>query len=158
MFEKSFPLKGIRRNSVYTIKNFSLDSITSDDNGAYRDSKKVGKYYYVSKIFDNQKPSVSENYNNYVSPDNVYWLERYYRQDKSIIGLRRLAVTAKCASEQEAEPYTCIIHSREDTESDINEDYILPHGNNNNCYSQWPFYKTSKAVLDEQDQLLTSGM
>ena len=57
-YEKSFPLKGIRRNFVYTIKNFSLDSITSDDNGAYRNSKKVGKYYYVNKIFDNQKPNV----------------------------------------------------------------------------------------------------
>ena len=97
-------------------------------------------------------------YNNYVSPDNVYWLERYYRQSKSIIGLRRLVVTAKCASKQEAEPYTCIIYSREDNESDMNEDYILPHGNNNNCYSQRPYYKTSKAVLDEQDQLLTLGM
>ena len=97
-------------------------------------------------------------YNNYVSTDNVYWLERYYRQSKSIIGLRRLVVTAQCTSKQEAEPYTFIIYSRADNESDMNEDYILPHGNNNNCYSQRPYYKTSKAVLDEQDQLLTSGM
>ena len=57
-YEKSVSLKGIRKNFVYTIKSFSLDSITSDDNGAYRNSTKVGQYYYVDKILDNQKPSV----------------------------------------------------------------------------------------------------
>ena len=69
-----------------------------------------------------------------------------------------MVVTEDCASKQEAEPYICVIYSRADNESDMNEDYILPHGNNNNRFSQRPFHKTSKTVLNKQDQLLISGM
>ena len=39
-YEETRPLKSVRRNKIYTIRNHTLESITWDDNGAYASSNR----------------------------------------------------------------------------------------------------------------------
>ena len=55
-YEKNSPAKGVRNNLMYTIKNCTLDDLTSDDNGAYVDSNSVKTQYYVQ--VDEKKQTV----------------------------------------------------------------------------------------------------
>ena len=42
-YEETRPLKSVRKNKVYAIRNHTLESITSDDNGVYASSNRNKK-------------------------------------------------------------------------------------------------------------------
>ena len=48
-FEEQIPLKAVRKNKMYTIKNHSLNSLTCDDNGAYHKTRTTKIDYFVRK-------------------------------------------------------------------------------------------------------------
>ena len=91
------PLKRVRENKVYTIRDCVLSDITCDDNGAYNKTNKVKHDYYVvvdedgvqavkwihkSKDVYFYKKRVSRRYIDVVAPaKDVYTLDRYYRKN-----------------------------------------------------------------------------
>ena len=184
-YEKCEPLKAVREDLMYTIKNKTLSDVTCDDNGAYLKPRNAKKLYCV-KISENSvktncvhklgdayviRSRVGRKYvNEEVSNDTVYLLERYYRDNKSIEGLRQMVVRVKCVEKQDYEPYMCIVYSfkvsaaptmltqnRNESRHEENERAsMLPHGNasiNNDI----PYVRTSRDILDRTDHLLNES-
>ena len=131
---------------MYTILSKNIDDAYTDANGAYLNSRSTktvydldidkksmtvlwhvlyqeeGTYYY------NQRYG-GRAYELAVVPENgAYFLERYYRESKSIPGLKRMVVRAKSISTQSYEKRCCIVYSRKSVFRD-EEMEILPHGN-----------------------------
>eukprot|EP00794_Sanderia_malayensis_P002937 gene2937-3394_t len=175
-YEERYPVKGVRRDYMYTIKNYSVDDITSDDNGAYINSNKVTSYYYVqinekkdnARAFKVHKSSKGFYYkqrdgrayeNVLVCESDVYSIERYYRQNKSIPSLRRMIVRIKANSKQNYEDYMCVVYSCTKQLLDEDDDIqILPHGNckaGNNM--QRSYYRTATSTLQAEEILLMNG-
>ena len=48
-YEVLKPLKNVRENKVYTVKENNLEKITCDDNGAYMNSRNVKTHYFVEE-------------------------------------------------------------------------------------------------------------
>ena len=93
------PLKNVRENKVYTVKEDNLEKITYDDNGAYLNSRNVKTHYLVEELDGSlrakkvHKPDDGYFINKRqgqgyvavpVEDESVYLIERYYRQNKSI--------------------------------------------------------------------------
>eukprot|EP00794_Sanderia_malayensis_P002387 gene2387-2747_t len=175
-YEERYPVKGVRRDYMYTIKNYSVDDITSDDNGAYINSNKVTSHYYVqinekkdnARAFKVHKSSKGFYYkqrngrayeNVLVCESDVYSIECYYRQNKSIPSLRRMIVRIKANSKQNYEDFMCVVYSCTKQLLDEDDDIqILPHGNckaGNNM--QRSYYKTATSTLQAEDILLMNG-
>ena len=113
-FEISPPTKGVRENTIYAVRMQYFNDATTDDNGAYVKSYNTKRNYYIqydterqivtsTKIFHNNIHG-SFYYNerngrqyNVVNVDtvDVFNVERYYRQNKSLVGLKRLIVKIK---------------------------------------------------------------
>ena len=112
-FEISRPPKGVRENTFYTGR-MQYFNVTTDDNGAYVKSNNTKKNYYIH--YDTERQIVTSTkivhnnvdgsfyYNerngrqyNVVNVDTVgvYTVEPYYRQNKSIVGRKRLIVKIK---------------------------------------------------------------
>ena len=109
-YEVLKPLKNVRENKVYTVKENNLEKITCDDNGAYMNSRNVKTHYFVEesdgKILAKKVHKSDNGYfinerqgQSYVSvpvgDEKVYLIERYYRKNKSIPNLRRMIVRVK---------------------------------------------------------------
>ena len=113
-FEISPLPKGVRENKFYTVRMQYFNDATTDDNGAYVKSNNTKKNYYIQ--YDTERQIVTSTkivhnnvdgsfyYNerngrqyNVVNVDtvDVYTVERYYRQNKSIVGRKRLIVKIK---------------------------------------------------------------
>ena len=174
-FEEVSPLKGIRSNRLYTIKDVTVDDINSDDNGAYINPGSTKKSYHV-RINGNNSVNTKEvhhlsgqfyrkerkgrGYTDTLIPLNdVYTVERYYRRNKSIPNLKQLVVKVKHESTKLREKYICVIYSfkpDENVEVEYDSDVrILPHGNSKrNSETARPYIKTAKRVLQEEDLLL----
>ena len=106
--------KGVRENTFYAVRMQYFNDAITDDNGAYDKSNDTKKNYYIQydterQIFTSTK-IVHNNidgsfyYNerngrqyNVVNIDtkDVCTVERYYRQNKSLVGLKRLIVKIK---------------------------------------------------------------
>ena len=108
--EEKQPLKSVRRNKVYTIRNSSFDDISCDNNGAYINSNNVKRDFFVK--ITNSKVTVKKVHvvngellykerksriyiDNFVDKNNVFLIERYYRQNKSIPQLKRMIFRIK---------------------------------------------------------------
>ena len=94
--ELNGPVKGIRQNFCYAVKNASLDEITADDNGAYLSQRKTTRLFFFGKneentsflraVHKNEKGKFeykqrvgSKSYDDVeVSKENVFRVERYY--------------------------------------------------------------------------------
>ena len=110
-FERDVPLKNQRENSMYTIKNAKIEDITCDGNSAYLKTRTNKRYYcllvkdgrVITKIvhsFDDENFYLNQrNDRDYeairVDINDVYLIERYYRQNKSIPLLRQMIVRIK---------------------------------------------------------------
>ena len=113
-FEISPPPKGVKENTFYAVRIQYFNDAATDDNGAYVKSNNTKKNYYVKYETERQivtSTKIVHNnidgnfyYNerncrqyNVVNVDtvDVYTVERYYRQNKSIVGLKRLIVEIK---------------------------------------------------------------
>ena len=172
-FEVATPLKQVRQDRMYTVKNCLLSDITTDDNGAYHESNRNSRLYYVevdengvnkvATLNDNPgklphyKERVGRSYKDvFVSTDDVYKLSRYYRFSKSIPGLKMMVVTTESYDGKKC-PYFCVVYSLDDdTEDEVKEIRCLPpHGNSKQPteFSQ-PYVRTSSAVLMDIDEKL----
>ena len=98
---------------MYTILSEKIDDACTDDNGAYLNSRSTKRMYHVN--IDKKSMTVLSQvvhqegdtyyfiqrcggraYEYVVVPENeVYFLERYYRESKSIPGLKSIVVRAK---------------------------------------------------------------
>ena len=58
-YEVEHPLTCIRTNTLYTIKNKTVDQITCDDNGAYTNSRSTSKKFFVD-IEENRVKTVRQ--------------------------------------------------------------------------------------------------
>ena len=104
------PLKRVRENRAYTIRDCVLSDITCDDNGAYHGTNKVNHDYFVvidedgvqavkwvhkSKDGYFYSKLVSRQYIDVVAPTkDVYTLDRYYRYSKTVPGLKVIVIRA----------------------------------------------------------------
>jgi len=166
-YEKSEPLKSVRENLMYTIKDKKLEDVTCDDNGAYLKPRNAKKFYYVKMPGDSLtancvhdlggvyvfRSRVGRKYvNEEVPSDKVYLLERYYRDSKNFEGLRQMVVRVKNMAKQDYEPYICIVYSYkivlskatmlgEGNNESLNEGNerptMLPHGNNQSLNDEY---------------------
>ena len=108
------------------------------------------------------KQRIGRGYINIFVPEReVYTLERNYRRNRSISGLRHLTVRVKSKGSKEC---TCVIYSISSdnaTKSTGRENEsltlvkILPHGNSKN--TDRPYIRTSRNVLEEEDLLRGSN-
>ena len=121
------PLKRVRENKVYTIRDCVLSDISCDDNGvgAYNGTNKVKHNYYIvvdedgvqavkwvhkSKDGYFYKKRVSRRYIDVVVPTkDVYTLDRYYRYSKTVPGLKMIVIRAISAHNEYVHPYFCIV-------------------------------------------------
>ena len=172
-FENSPSPKGVRENTFYAVRMQYFNDAITDDNGAYDKSNDTKKNYYIQsdterQIFTSTK-IVHNNidgsfyYNerngrqyNVVNIDtkDVCTVERYYRQNKSLVGLKRLIVkikkncnTGKCFD------HCALIYSRNGSVSEDVE--ILPRGNSKYT-SPSRYVRTSNKILELEDKLLLS--
>ena len=167
-YEEETPLKNVRENKLYTIRNQTLESITCDDNGAYNKSNGNKRSFYVELKDDgltakivhqkNEKYFYKEKdgrtYDDVEVPaENVYVIERYYRWNKSIKNLKRTIFRVK--TKNEYEPFLCVIYSLHDSSDIVQEIEILPHGNTKRPQAtQQPYIRTEKSILQRQEELL----
>ena len=139
-------VKEIRENQMYAILSAKIDDAYTNDNGAYMNSRGTKRMYHVDT--DKKNMTVSSHlvhqegcgyyYNQccgdrayervVVLENEVYFLECYYREDKSISGLKRMVVRAKSISTQSYEKHCRIVYSRKSVCQD-EEVEILAHGN-----------------------------
>ena len=123
-YEEVNPLKGIRRNFMYTIKDCAIEDITCDDNGVYHKSNSVNIEYHIKSengrisaniihegeegpIFKTRK---DRNYiNNIANPEQIFLLNRYYRFNKTIPQLRMLLVRLLSRNKSGHESYTYVM-------------------------------------------------
>ena len=85
---------------------------------------------------------------------DVYTVERYYRQNKSIVSLKRLIIEIRNYNAGKYFDHFALIYSRD---ASINEDVeILPHVNLKYTSAK-SYIRTSNKILEVKDQLLSSG-
>ena len=83
-------------------------------------------------------------------------IERYYRKNKSLPGLRHMVVKIKNATKLCYEKYFCIVYSIcEETDTQMSYTKVLPHGNYSK--TEHPYIRTSQYVLNAERQLLESN-
>lgn len=166
MYKENGPLKSVRENKMFTLETFDQDEIMCDDNGAYKNLKVVKTYYRVQFITTTKiktqlahtdgkdffvKERRSRKYVNVSVPtDEVYLLERTYRDNKNFKGLRHLVVRAKNTIKHER--FCCVIYSRS-AETIEDDTVLLPHGNSKKNLSS-SYIRTSKTILEKEDEML----
>ena len=91
-----------------------------------------------------------------VGDESVYLIERYYRQNKSIPNLRRMIVKVKRVIDDKFEPNVCVVYHLDGDVKEVIEVEPLEHGNSKPS-TRRPYIRTSKSVLERQDQLLSNG-
>ena len=158
---------------MYTTLSKKIDDAYTDDNGVYLNSPSTKRMYHVD--IDKKSMTVSSHvvhqeggayyynqrcggraYERVVVPENeVYLLECYYRESKSIPGLKRMVVRAKSITTQSYEKHCCIVYSRKSVCRDEDVE-ILAHGNASKP-DQRSFIHTSSKVLREEEELLSSN-
>ena len=156
---------------MYTVKEHNLENITSGDNGAYLNSRNVKTHYLVEELdgtFRAKKVHKSDDYyfinkrqgQGYVAvpvgDESLYLIERYYRQNKSIPNLRRMIVIVKRVIDDKSEPYLCVVYHLDSDVKEVIEVELLEHGNSKPSTTR-PYIRTSKSVLERQDELLSNG-
>ena len=110
---------------MYTSRNCSFDDISCDNNGAYINSNNVKRDFFV-KITDSKvtvkkvhvvngkffyKERKSRTYvDKFVDKKDVFLIERYYRQKKSIPQLKRMIVRINHLHSN-YDPYACVVYS-----------------------------------------------
>ena len=125
-YEEKEAVKGIcenriHTNRIHTILSEKIDYVYKDDNGVYLNSRSSKRMYHMD--IDKKSITVSSHvvhqegcayyynqrcggraYDHTVVPEReFYFLERYYRESKSIPVLKRMVVRAKSISTQSYE-------------------------------------------------------
>ena len=119
-YEVMTPLKRVRENKVYTIRDCVLSDITCDDNGAYNKTNKAKHDCYVFVDEDGvqavewvhrsedgyfYKKRVPRRYIDVVAPTkDVYTLDRCYRYSKTVSGVKMIVIRAISAHSEHVHP------------------------------------------------------
>ena len=171
-FERDVPLKNRRENSMYTIKNAKIEDITCDGNGAYLKTRTNKRYYcllvkdgrVITKIvhsFDDENFYLNQrNGRDYkairVDMNDIYLIERYYRQSKSIPLLRQMIVRIKAVKTGLYENYCCVVYTKSEDKQRAEVESLRPHGNAKS-FTQ-PYIRTSPRVLTDVDCLASQNV
>ena len=138
-----------------------------NDNGDFGETRSVKKDYYFqeedSKLIvntvckeDNQYVHHVRNGRYYdkllVEPSKVYTIERYYRRNESFPGLRHMVVKVKNVDKMYYEDFFCVVYSYNKPSADYE---LLTHGSSTN--TGHPYIRTLQAILNEEDQMLTTS-
>ena len=169
-FAEMQPFKGIYHNKMYTIIGYTIEQINCDDNRGYEDPKSAKKYYLVEIKGNMLKASVvykggdkyihkvrtGRSYDRVVfDPNKVCMIERYYRKNKSLPGLRHMVVKIKNETKLCYEKYFCIVYSIfEEINTQMSYTKLLPHRNSSK--TEYPYIRTSQYMLNAE-QLLQSN-
>ena len=148
-----------------------MDQINCDYNGAYEDPKCAKKDYLVEIKENILKASVAHkegdkyihkvrngwSYDRVVfDPNEVYMIERYYRKNKSLPGLRHMMAKIKNATKLCYEKCFCIVYSIcEEIDMQISYTKVLPHGNSSK--TEHPYIRPSQYMLNAERELLESN-
>ena len=151
------PLKWICHNKMYTVTGYTIEQINCDDNGAYKDPKSAKKDYLVEIKGNTLKASVLHqegdkyikkvrNCRSYervvVDPNEVNMIERYYRKNKSLPGLRHIVVKIKNAVKLCYEKCFYIVYSIcKEIDTQMSYTKVLSHGNSSKM--EHPYTRTS---------------
>ena len=173
-YELKEAVKGVRENRMYTILKANFSDVCADDNGAYTNSRSTkkkynvnidrkrnavtsqvvhnenGYYYYNRRTFQNNYERVRAN------NEDIWVLERYYRANKSIPGLKRMVVKIKAFDSDLYEPHICVIYTISN-EISTPQPVILPHGNSKERTSSRPYIRTSTKTLQKERELLSTN-
>ena len=166
------PLKCVRENKVYTIRDCVLNDITCDDNEAYNRTNKVKHGYYAvvdedgvqtvnwvhtSKDGYFYKKRVSRRYIDVVAPTkDVYTLDRYYRYSKTVSRLKMIVIRASSAHNEYLHQHFCVFYSLSGAKPDeVVEISCAPHGNSKQSRQFLiPYIRTNPSLLAQMDSLL----
>ena len=150
-----------------------IDDAYTDDNGSYINSRSTKTMHYVDideksmtvlshvvpqeggTYYYNQHCGGCAYYLVVVLENEVYFLERYYRESKNIPGLKRMVIRAKWISTQSYEKHWCIVYSRKSVYRE-EELEILAYGDASKP-DQRSYVRTSSKVLREEEELLSSN-
>ena len=176
--EVESPLKSVRKNKVYTVKNCLLTNITSDNNGSYHKQNRNCKEYFVeldenhrvkeAKILHSHrngpnkqyfyKSRKSREYKNVYPPiEKIFRLNRYYRYSKSYEGLKMTIVQMETL-DGNTFPYWCVVYYVPEKLADLTDVPPAPHGNSKreNLYQQ-PYIRTDPLILQQIDNKLSNS-
>ena len=106
-YEEKHPLKNIRGNKIYMIRDCTIESVTCDNNGAYYKSNGNKRIFYVKTMTSN----LTANVNVEVKAQDVFEIEKYYRWNKSIPNLKRTIYRIKNMLTMLCNPFLCIIYT-----------------------------------------------
>ena len=157
---------------MYTIKNAKTENITCDGNGAYLKTR-TNKWYYcllakdgriITKIVhSSDDENIYFNQRNgrdyeaiRVDINDVYLIERYYRQNKSIPLLKEIIVRRKAVKTGLYENNCCVVYTKSRDEQSAKVESLLPHGNTKS-FTQL-YIKTSPYVLTDLDCLVSQNI
>ena len=84
-----------------------------------------------------------------VESSKVYTIERYYRRNKSVPGIRHMVVKVKHVNKMYYEDFFCVVYGYNKSSADYE---LLPHGNSTKI--DHPYIRTLQAVIHEEDQML----
>ena len=154
---------------MFTLEGFNHNDIMCDDNGAYKNTKNVNKFYHVSFTSDSLKVKVahqknteffikerqSRSYVDVIAPANeVYKVERIYRDSKSFNGLKHMVVRAKRVDKSEYEKHCVVVYSM--TKASGEDEQLQPHGNAKKTNSA--YIRTKKDTLNREEELLNQPL
>ena len=120
-------MKGVHQSQCHTINRDQFNAVCTDENGAYINSRSTKIMYFLqfkeeigtitAHTVHRQSESYFYNkctngYNTYekvtVTDDNIDALEKYYRENRSIPGIKRIVVRIKHKKN------SCVIYSHSD--------------------------------------------
>ena len=167
-------MKNIRENRIYTIRDYTIESVTCDDNDAYYKSNGNKIMFFVETMQSNLtaklvhikngiyfcKEKDGRGYANIeVNAQDAYGIERYYRWNKSIPNLMSTIYRIKNMSTMLCNPFLCIVYTLHGDSEWADDIKILPHGNfkESNSISHRPYIRTDATVLKRQEDPLSNN-
>ena len=173
-YKEKHLLKNIRKNKIYTIRDCTIESVTSDNNDAYYKSNGNKRMSYVETMQSNltaklvdvkngiyfYKEKDGRGYANVeINTQDVYETERYYRYNKSISNLKRIIYRIKNMSTMLCNSFLCIVYTLHGGLEWADDIEILPQGNfkESNSISHRPYIRTDAVVLKRQEDLLSNN-
>ena len=172
-YEEKHPLKNIRENKIYTIRDCTIESVTCDNNGAYYKSNGNKRMFYVETMTSNltaklvhikngiyfYKEKPGRGYANVeVKAQDIFEIEKYYRWNKSIPNLKRTIYRIKNMLTMLCNPFLCIIYTLHGDSERTDNIEIPIHGNfdESNSISHRPYIRTDATILKRQEDLLSN--
>ena len=171
-YEEIRPLKSVRGNKVYTIRNHTFESITCDDNGAYA-SLNQNKIKFYPDISNHStvtvrtchkedgivhcKEKTGQGYAKCpVGEEDVFELEKYYRWNKTFTQLKRTICRIKTVSKPDYEPYICVVYyvNSDSYFKTVHDREMREHDNSKQRRS---YHRTDPTILKRQDTFLSTN-